>query len=155
MLKMYGHRPLSKLEAGLYALMVGIFITIFANFMLDYMESAERSAMQATLLNTMGAVNTRLAQEVLLAGGAARVDWTRSDPFEIARARPPGFVGGLDARSLPAGAWTFDKFRAEVLYRPKRGAHLYTTSGDGVLRFRLVRSRFGYDLAPSEPYRWE
>ncbi len=56
---------------------------------------------------------------------------------------------------LPAGYWSYDKDRAEVLYRPKLHSGLQTASGERLLRFRLVPTRFGYDFAPSELYRWE
>jgi hypothetical protein len=156
---MYGRRPLTRLEAGLYAGLVGIFITVFAWQILDYMELAERSAMNATLSNLASGLNARAAQE-LLSRGKLDASWARRNPFEIAQVSGGNYVGSVDAeglRSLPSASWAFDPARAEVVYLPRRTARLETSDPQRLLRFRLVRSPRGpgYVLEPTATYRWE
>jgi hypothetical protein len=156
---MYGRRPLTRLEAGLYSALIGIAITFFAWQMLDYMEIAERAAMNATLSNVSSALNTRAAQE-LFGSRRPAADWTRGNPFEIARVIAPNYVGRIDAAgvgSLPSASWAFDETRGELIYTPRLHFNLRGGDPQQVLRFRLMPSPrgIGYVLEPTAAYRWE
>jgi hypothetical protein len=152
---MYGRRPLTRLEAGLFAGLVGVFIVLFARQALDYMEIAERAAMEATLINTMSAINIRLIQDIASQRQGAR-DWTRRNPFELARMAPANFAGDLDDSPPASGSWGYDRASAELIYTPRLRFRLQTSNGEARLRFRLVeRPTGGYSLAPITPYRWE
>jgi hypothetical protein len=151
----YGRRPLTKLEAGLFAGLVGIFLVFFAWQALEYMELAERATMEATLMNTASAINTRLAQETLdRQKGAA--DWARRNPFEIARVHPPNYAGEIGGAAALSGSWRYDSARAELIYTPRLHFRLQISNGEAALRFRLmVQGTGGYNLLPVTPYRWE
>lgn len=151
---MYGRRPLTKLEAGLYAALLGVCVAIFARQMLGYMELAERAAMQATLINTTSAINVRLAQ-TLYDKNADTVDWTRRNPFELAGMSPPNFTGDVDPASLESGYWAYDSTHAELVYLPRLRFTLQTSDSQQMLRFRLVRGQVGYVLQSSAPFTWE
>jgi hypothetical protein len=151
---MYGRRPLTKLEAAIFAAVVGVFLVVFARQMFGYMEIAERAAMQATLINTTAAINVRLAASYRdQAAGAS--DWTRRNPFELAGAFPPGFARDAIPGLLEAGQWTYDAERAELLYSPRRRSTLIIGEGERTLRFRLVRGPSGYLLEPQVWFAWE
>src|SRR6185503_722651 len=104
---MYGRRPLTKLEAAIFAAVVGVFLVIFARQMLGYMEIAERAAMQATLINTTAAINVRLAASYR-DQAAGTSDWTRRNPFELTGMLPPNFTAGVAPGLLEPGQWTYD-----------------------------------------------
>lgn len=157
---MYGRRPLTKLESGLYAAIVAILLAVFARQALDYMEIAERATMQATLSNAASAINFRLGYNILMGGSPRDADWATRNPFEIARMSPPNFAGEVESSqivSLGSGSWAFDTATAELVYLPRLSARLETANKDGVLRFRLERQTgaVGYVLVPTTPYRWE
>jgi len=151
---MYWRRPLTRREAGLYAGLVGILVVVFASHMLDYLEAAERAAMQSTLINTTAAINVRFAAN-LVGQRDSPGDWKRRNPFEIAGATPPNFSRNGDPGHLTSGQWGFDAERAELVYLPRFGMTLHTRSGDGALRFRLVRGVVGYSLEPTAPFVWK
>ena len=152
---MYGHRPLTRVEAGLFAGLLAIFITVFAREMLEYMEIAERAAVEATLVSTMSAINVRLIQDSADQRKGTS-DWTRRNPFELARMAPANFAGELDESPPASGSWGYKRASAELIYTPRLHFKLQTSNGQASLRFRLVeRPTGGYGLAPTAPYRWE
>jgi hypothetical protein len=157
--KIYGRRPATKLEAALYAGIAAIFIGVFASELLDYMEIAERSAMQATLANLVAAINTRRAYEVMRGETGNVSDWPRRNPFELAKASAGNFAGERDTLgpdALARGTWAFDAVRGELVYLPRLRRGLETSDPEGALRFRAVVDPrgFGYRLEPTAPYRW-
>ena len=158
-MKIYGRRPASKLEAALYGGIAAILIAVFASQLLDYMEIAERSAMQATLGNLVAAINTRLAYEVMRGEIGNVSGWPRRSPFELARASAGNFAGERDTLgpdALVRGTWAFDAVRGELVYQPRLRRGLETSDPEGALRFRAVVDPrgFGYRLVPTSPYRW-
>ncbi len=158
-MKIYGRRPLTKLEAALYAGIAAILLAVFASRVLDYMEIAERSAMQATISNLIAAINTRLAYDVMRGEVGNVSAWARRNPFELAKVSSSNFSREVDAStpgSLERGKWAYDVSRAELVYLPRLRRGLETTDPDGILRFRaVIDSRgFGYALVPVPMYRW-
>jgi hypothetical protein len=67
MLPMFGRRPLTRLEIGLYVAIAAIVATLLLDQLLDAMEIAERSAMEETVSRVNSALNLRLAYEMLTA----------------------------------------------------------------------------------------
>lgn len=152
---MYGRRPLTKLEAGLFAGLVGIFIAVFARQALEYMELAERATMEATLMNAVSAINVRLVEDTLTRRRDDS-DWTRRNPFELARMAPANFAREPDASPPATGSWRFDRERAELVYTPRLHFRLQTSDGQATLRFHLLALPTGsYGLVPVAPFRWE
>lgn len=153
-MKLYGRRPLTKLERALYAAIAGVVFAIFASELLDYMELAERTAMQATLMNAIAAINVRAARDALTSPPAQSAR-TRN-PFQLAGATPANFAGELDGSLPPAGSWGYDRASDELVYAPRLHLRLHTSNGEPVLRFRLESERGPLQrLAPVTPYRWE
>ena len=153
-MKLYGQRPLTKLERALYAALVGVVITVFASELLDYMELAERAAMEATLMNVVAAINVRAAGDTL---AMAKPEGERTrNPFDLARVAPPNFAGELDGSLPAAGSWAYDGASDELVYVPRLHLRLHTANGQPVLRFRLEPDRGPFQrLAPVVRYRWD
>lgn len=154
-MKLYWARPLTRLEAVLYGSIAAILVAFLAEQLLDAMEVAERTAMQATVAQLNSAISARLAYEVMRGEVGDVQAWTRRNPFELARARQGNFVGEVAA--LAPGSWAFDSDRAELVYSPRVHLGLHTADPEGLLRFRGVASYngMGYMLVPTSPYRWE
>lgn len=151
---MYWRRPLSRLELALYASLVGVLMAVFIERGVYYMEIAERTAMEVTILRVNSAINVRRAQEMLSEGRASIP--TGQNPFEFARAVPPNFRGEVLAAEvyrLEKGSWAFDPLRGEVLYRPRLNRLLEVSDPDGAIRFRLTPER-GFMLVPTSRYTW-
>ena len=160
MLRIYGRRHLTRLEAALYGGIAAILIAVVAERLLDYMELAERTSVEATVNQVMSAANTRLAYATIRGEALNLEAWNRRNPFELAGMSPVNFVGEIDlaqASNLARGSWAFDRERAELVYQPRLGLGLHTTDPHGALRFRggLVPGALGYRLVPASPYRWD
>ena len=155
---MYGRRKLARVEIAVYAAIVAALVVIFSSYLIDYMEMAEKTAMETTVSNVTAAINLRYASLVMAGERSSTAQWGNANPFELARAFPPNYRGELGAEErseLDRPAWVFDAPRAELVYLPR----LHSFLGDGTideLRFRLLPhpSGFGFQLAPTLPYTW-
>ena len=123
------------------------------------MEIAERAAMDATVIQTISAVNTRLAHQRLKGEVPNVAEWSRRNPFELAGMSPRNFAGLIDPlqpSALERGSWAYDPQRAELVYSPRLASGLTTPDPDGLVRFRVeVGPRgLGYMLVPTPAYTW-
>jgi hypothetical protein len=158
--RIYGARRLTRLEAALYGAIAAVLIGLLAGLLLDAIETAERTAMQATVARLNAAITTRLAYEVMRGEVGNVQAWTRRNPFELARMSLGNFAGAFEAPvpvSLERGFWAFDVGRAELVYAPRLRTGLQTSDPDGFLRFHGVAAPngMGYALLPTAPYRWD
>jgi len=159
-LKIYGRRPLTRLEAGLYAGIAATLIVIFAGYVLDLMETVERVAMEVTLSHVISGVNTRVAYDMLQGKRPEDFAGTRRNPFELAKMTPRNFLGSGDSSSvgsLERGSWFYDVSREELVYLPRLRWGLETGTPDNALRWQLARRKDGpgYVLTLTTPYRWQ
>ena len=155
---MYGRRRLTRVEMAVYAFIVAALIAVFSSYILDYMEMAEKAAMETTVANVTSAINVRYALLVMSSRQADASRWFRGNPFELAGVTPPNYRGVLGAAATEdtgRPAWLFDAITAEVVYLPRLYSHLDGGEVDQ-LRFRLepAGSGFGFALVPARPYRW-
>jgi hypothetical protein len=97
---MYGRRRLSRVEVAVYAVVIGTLCTVFFSYLTDYMEMAEKTAMETTVRNVTAAINLRYAMQVMTGDRKRTEQWTRENPFDLAKTFPPnyhGLVGSPDA----------------------------------------------------------
>ena len=157
---MYGSRPLAKLEAALYVLVVSALVLVLLDRMLAYFEYAERAAVEATLLRTQSALHTRLAYDILRGKAPDPAEWPTQNPFALGQMKLENFAGERDAADsgiLEGGRWVYDRATHHIIYKPRYSRGLSIEGGGVALRFRLVMGGPGglALLAPVAPYRWE
>jgi hypothetical protein len=154
--RIYGLRPLSRLEAAIYGLIVALLVALLAERLLDYMEIAERAAVEQTVLRVNSGLNLRLAH-ALIQGRRPELP-ANQDPFTLAGVVSPNFLGAQDFPDLQGEtrAWVYDRLRQELIYVPRLKAGLRTDDPDGVLRFRVAADPAGgaYSLVPVTRYAW-
>lgn len=155
---MYGRRRLTRVEMAVYAFIVAALIAVLSTYVLDYMEMAEKAAMETTVANVTSAINLRYAVLAMSGRQGDSAQWFRGNPFDLAGISPPNYRGVLGAASLEEfsrPAWVFDASKAELVYLPRLYSHLDDQGADR-LRFRLEPnvSGFGFSLVPSTPYQW-
>ena len=154
---MYWQRRLTRLELGLYALIVAVVLLFFLDRVADTMELAERASMEVTVSQINSGLNIRMATDRLY-GRLTRVsNLLERNPFEVAGTTASNSLGELDFRNLEdleRGNWVFDSRRRELVYLPRLHRRLHT--GDRTIRFHLVRKGDGMLLlAPITPYVWD
>lgn len=158
MLRIYWKRPLTRLEIGLYATIVGILIAVFLERTLFYMELAERTAMQITVNNVNNALTMRRALD-LLENRAENHALRPRNPFEVAGMRVtnrhPDISGSDKLAELDRGYWVYDVTAKELIYLPNLYRHLHTEAEGSTVRFRLAAGPdANYRLVPAAHYSW-
>lgn len=167
----------SKLfEFVIVLLLVGILSMVVLQYMLHYIEAAEKSAMETTVMYLRSALRLQLA-EALASGDAAEAErLTRDNPMDWLQDKPYNYVGALAAPrpdSIAPGKWYFDTQSRELVYRVEYGRE-FVPGKDGLKRVRfrvnapslekaLKENRQLYvseivrevSLALVEPYTWE
>jgi len=158
-IRLYGARPLSKLEAVLYAALVAVLIAVLLDRMLRLFAQAEREVVLLTLANTERGLRTQAAIAVLLSRPLP-AEPQAHDPFALAGVEVRGNRGVLPqvrGDLLAPGEWAYDRQARQLVYRPRYPFGLETGEADGLLRFEVrydpVRGQAG--IVPSRPYRWE
>ena len=152
---MHWQRRLSRLELGVYAVVVAIVVAVFLERATYYLELAERSAMEVTVQRVNTGLRLRMAAHII--GGTPSGGRPESaDPFVFAGvAAPPNYRGAADESSAAlSGSWTYDGGSGELIYRPRIGRFLATSHADGSIRFRLVPAQTGWTLAATGAYTW-
>jgi len=151
----YWRRRLTRLEAAISAALVAVFLAVFLERTLYYLELAERTVMVLTVNNVNSALNVRRAYGALK--GQATDDSLRN-PFGLARMSPANFLGEVDSPNLAAlerGQWVFDRTRGELIYLPRLRRGLETADPDGAIRYRLeLRGGEVSMLVPTSKYAW-
>ena len=157
----YGRRRLTRLEAVLFAAVVGVFIAVLLDRLYDYFELAERASVEVTLASLQSGLNVRLAQDLMTGRARDLGRWRRKNPFTITRTTPVNYLGEIAQPRLDEvdpPAWLFDPSAAELVYVPRHARSLRTADGSGVLRFRLVpgqaQGAIGVGIAAAQPYEW-
>lgn len=167
----------SKLFEFVIALIVlGFLSMVVLEFMLHYIEVAEKSAMETTVMYLRSALRMRLA-EVLAEGDAAEaIKLTRDNPMDWLEERPHNYAGAFEAPqpgSIDDGKWYFDTKSRELVYLVEHGRE-FVPERDELKRVRLhviapslekaiKESRIisvseivrGVSLAKVAPYTWE
>ena len=156
---MFGRRPLTRLEMGLYAAIVAVAVAIFLDRLLAVMELAERSAMEETVSRVNSALNLRIAYD-MLGGRLIHVQAAlQRSPFELARVTQPNYRGEverLDPARTEGGSWIYDRARRELVYLPRLKRGLVTADGSETVRFKLVAGTgTRYMLVPANQYIWD
>jgi general secretion pathway protein G len=150
----YWHRRLTRLEAAISATLLAVFLAVFLERVLYYLELAERTVVVLTVSNVNSALNVRRAYDML--GGQAMNDRVRN-PFELAGMSPDNFLGEIDSPSLATlerGQWVFDRTRRELIYLPRLHRGLETADPDGAIRFKLELQRGVSMLVTTSDYAW-
>lgn len=155
---MYGRRKLTRVEMAVYAGVIAVLVVVFTSYVLDFMEMAEKTAMETTISTVTSALNLRYARHLMAGEAVDARRWLAGNPFELAHAFPSGYMGelrGRDPSTFDRPAWFFDAARREVLYLPRLRRHLSSPFGSEV-RYRLARhpSGLGFVLAPTSPFEW-
>lgn len=156
----YGRRPLTRLEAGIYGTIAALLILFLADLTLDYMELAERSAMERTVIGVNSGISVRLAQDMLQGRPVDVRGALDENPFEFARLNQPNFLGERELpslASLPTRNWVYDRTRRELVYLPRLHRGLRTSEVEPVIRFGLVANPGSvvYRLVPISRYSWD
>jgi hypothetical protein len=156
----YWRRPLTPLEIGLYAALVGVLLAIFLDRLLVYMELAERIAMEVTVINVNSALNVQLASAMLQGQWIDPRKALQRNPFELARMRVPNVHPDIaniaSAADLERGYWVFDRSGRELIYLPQLHRGLQTEGPETFVRFRLVGgANTAFVLVPATKYSWK
>lgn len=157
-------------------ILLGILSMIVLEYMLHYIEVAEKSAMETTVMYLRSALRLRLAEVLAAENAAAAISLTRDNPMDWLQDKPYNYAGAFDAPSpgsIMEGKWYFDTKSRELVYLVEYGRE-FVPDQDGLKRVRfhiiapslekaIKESRVisvseivrGVSLAKVKPYTWE
>lgn len=129
----------SKLfELLMVVLLVGALSMVVLDYMLGYIEMAERSAMENTVMNLRSALRLRLA-EVLVHGDAREgVRLARDNPMNWLQESPPNYAGEFEDPEpgvIALGKWYYDRKNRELVYLVDMGRE-FVPDKAGIKRVR-------------------
>lgn len=130
----------SKLFEFVVVLILVAFLSmVVLQYMLHYVEVAEKSAMETTVMYLRSALRLRLA-EVLASGDATEAERLVNDnPMDWLQDKPYNYVGAMDAPQpdvIEPGKWYFDTRSRELVYRVEYGRE-FVPDKDGLKRVRF------------------
>lgn len=160
-------RRFNRLELAAIGLILCVVVYAMLSRVLLYFEMAEKAAMTVTVLNLQRGLAVRMVLGTDYRGGTPAERLLTENPFEIAQAVPPNYLGGFDAldtvdeRDLPRGSWLYDRDRREIVYLPRLSSRLSVGGASPAaprIRFRVElgsgKARIPR-VVPAVPYRWE
>ena len=157
-------------------LLVGVLSMVVLDYMLRYIEVAEKGAMENTVLNLRSGLRLRLAEVLVHNDVAEGIRVIGENPMNWLQGKPSNYAGEFsdpEPGSIEPGKWYFDRKSRELVYLVDHGRE-FVPDKDGMKRVRLrvmapssvkaskenrqitvndvVR---GVSLGLAEPYRWE
>ena len=157
-------RRFSRMELTAVMLVAAIVMYELSSRTLRYFEVAEKAALTITVLEVERGIRVRLALAALGGAPAPTEKFLNTNPFELARAVPPNYLGELrgqtDLSELKPGNWFYDRDRNEIAYLPRLTSRLRDADGAAlqVLRFRLTRGAGSHalpQLSAVSAYQWD
>ena len=167
----------SKLfEFVIVVLLFGALSTVVLEYMLHYIEVAEKSAMENTVMNMRSSLRLRLAQVLVRNDVDEGVRLSRDNPMNWLQEMPPNYAGEFDnpePGAIAKGKWYYDRGKRELVYLVDMGREFVPDEEGGKrVRYR-VNAPFlrqaakenrplsvndvveGVSLIAVVPYEWE
>lgn len=167
----------SKLYEFMYVvILVGALSAIAEKIMMHYIEIAEKTAMETTVMNLQASLRLRLAELIAHNDQAEAVRLSRDNPMNWLQEHPPNYLGefdGVSGKSMPLGKWYYDRSARELVYLVDQGEGFEPDSmGQKRVRYRVATPFVaraakenrsvtvnevveGISLTPVERYVWE
>ncbi len=164
-------RGFTLLELLVVIAIVGTLGAVAIDRLLLYQELAEKAAMEQTVSTLRSALRLQVAERLLRSGYAELPALARMNPMDWLAQVPANYVEAHGKAAIPAGSWYFDAAQRQLVYLPRRRAHLDSGgAGRAEIRFetRVLRKKSaqeqslmgdggeveGVILVPVRPYRW-
>lgn len=133
------------------SVVVGIIVLLAAVLLnaLNYVqEKAERTVMEATVLNMQSGLKMEISDRAIRGQGASARELIGANPVQWLANPPQGYSGNCRPQRIP-GEWCYDGTTREVVYRPRLDRNLeYRGSGAKELRWRVGLSN---EIAVHQP----
>ncbi len=157
-------------------LLVGTLSMVVLDYMLRYIEIAEKGAMENTVVSLRSSLNLRLAEVLVSNNTQEALRLARANPMEWLHEMPPNYAGEFSdpqPGSIARGQWYWNRSSRELVYLVDNGRD-FTPDAEGLKRVRYrVHTPFlaravkenrslsvnhvvgGISLVVAEPYKWE
>lgn len=165
------HAGATRMEFLIRLTFVAVIAVVLLDRMLYYQEYAEKTVMEATMVNMRSGMRVRIAELMIAERNREIVDLLRQNPVTWLEKMPPDYVGEIDSAALakpPRQGWFYDPGKRELVYIP--GLSRYFESdreGRKLIRFRVIakvlpraddssgpRYAEGLEIVSINQYRW-
>ncbi len=156
--------------------LVGVLSMVMLDYMLRYIEVAEKSAMENTAMNLRSALRLRLAEVLVRNDAKEAMRLARANPMDWLYEVPSNYAGEIsdpEMDSIARGKWYWNRSSRELVYLVDNGRD-FTPDAKGLKRVRYrVHAAFlaaavkenrqlsvndlvgEISLVLAEPYKWE
>lgn len=149
-------------ERMVVAVVLGMVATAVLERALYYQETAEKAAMDITVMNMRTGLRYRVAELMLHNRMQEMAQVAAENPVRWLEAPPPNYLGEITSSArgdVAPGSWYFDLGRRQLCYRVNLTRH-FAAADDGKTVCYRVEARQGglgvegVALEPAGPYRW-
>ena len=133
-------------------LLVGVLSMVVLEYMLHYIEVAEKSAMENTVVNIQSSLHLRLTEVLARNDVAEGMRLARGNPMNWLQEMPPNYAGEFsnpEPGSIAPGKWYYDRKSRELVYLVDRGRD-FVPGIDGTKRVRYRVNVAGLNSAVKE-----
>ena len=119
-------------------LLVGTLSMVVLDYMLRYIEIAEKGAMENTVMNLRSSLRLRLAEVLVNNNTQEALRLARANPMEWLYEKPSNYAGEFNAPEAGAvarGKWYWDGSSRELVYLVDNGRD-FTPDAEGLKRVR-------------------
>ena len=131
--------PLSRslFQVSVVVAVIALLATVLLNSLTYVQEKAERTMVEATVLNMEKGLEIEVRTREIRGQAASIRDLVGANPVSWLASPPEGYAGVCKKTRAP-GEWCFDEATREVAYRPRLEASLeFREAGKRELRWRV------------------
>jgi len=146
-------RGLTRFDLVVTISLISVLAGIFAQRFLYLQEYAEKTVMEATVMNIRSGLRYRLAELIVTERGSEIPALIDENPVRWLARPPENYAGEFaypENAVIPPGSWYFDKSRKHLVYRLNRDSRFERSGAVSEIRYRMdgaAKSRQSGELA--------
>ncbi len=134
-------RSRSLFQVSVVVVIIVLLVAILLNALHYVQEKAERTAMEATVLNMEKGLKMEISARDIRGQGASVRELIGANPVQWLANPPQGYSGICGPQRAP-GEWCYDGATREMVYRPRLDSSLeFRAAGARELRWRVGLSK--------------
>lgn len=134
------NRGLTRFDLVVTIGLISVLTGIFAQRFLYLQEYAEKTVMEATVMNIRSGLRYKLAELIVEERGSEIPALMNENPIQWLERPPENYVGEFaypENAVIPSGNWYFDKSLKQLVYRLNRDSYFEGSGTVSEIRYRI------------------
>lgn len=135
------NRGLTRFDLVVTITLISVLTGIFAQRFLYLQEYAEKTVMEATVMNIRSGLRYKLAELIVEERGSEIPALMNENPVQWLERPPENYVGEFaypESSVIPSGSWYFNKRNKQLVYRLNRDTYFNGPGAVPEIGFRIV-----------------